>query len=328
MLWKDLRRNLDQFANNTQVGVLPDGRPLYDNDNSDGMQFNPRSGYDMLLTNDDRDYGHLASIQLQKGWDFGLFLSGLYAYQHVMEVSPATSSRSVSNYVLHAVKNPQEPDLAVSNYERKHRFTAAIEYSYPIVSYFTDQGPWKNMKSSLGLFIESRSGQPYSWTFADANQADNLARIFGEEHEFARSNHQLFHVPKGDGTDVTLMDIDPAAFDKFLKSTGLDKYRGQIAPRNAFHSDWFSKWDTRIAQDLPNPLSGHRAHVVLDIENVGNSSTTTGAAVTTVPFPYMAPAVDVNYDPTTGKYVYSNLRSPNANRVDTLASSIGVIYDF
>lgn len=332
VVWSDLRRNNDFFPNNVPVGVLPDGRPLYDNDNSDGSQFNSRRGYDMLLTNTSKGSGHVASISAQKGFDFGLFVFGSYAYQKVKEISPATSSRSVSNYGLAAVVDPEAPPLAVSNYERAHRFTAAVEYSHPIPSYFTDSAPWKNMKTSIGLFIESRSGQPFSWTFADPTFGDGSARIFGEEREFARRNRQLFYVPKGDGSDVTLNGIDQAAFDDFLRETGLDKYRGKIAPRNAFHSDWFSKWDLRISQDLPNPVAKHRAQIVLDIENVGNLVNHDWGRVTGATFPYTAPAVDVTYDATTGRYVYSNLRSPNANRVDILASvwraSIGVIYDF
>jgi hypothetical protein len=296
------------------------------------MQFNPRRGYDMLLTNTRRGYGHSASVSLQKGFDFGLFVFGSYAYQNVQEVSPATSSRSVSNYALHAVTDPNNPDLAISNYERKHRFTFAAEYSYPIVSYFTDEKPWKNMKTSLGLFIETRSGQPYSWTFADSNFGDNLARIFGEEREFSRRNHQLFYVPKGDDSDVILNGIDPADFNKFLKDTGLEKYRGRIVPRNAFHSDWFSKWDVRVTQDIPNPVDGHRAQFVIDIENVGNMLNSNWGRVTSVPFPYMAPAVDLSYDQATGRYIYTNLRGTNPNSVDILASiwrmSVGLIYDF
>src|SRR5207237_4197026 len=105
------------------------------------------------------------------------------------------SSRSVSNYGLAAVTDPQDPPLAVSNYERAHRFTLAAEFSRAVIGDFVKSKPWKNMKTSAGLFVESRSGQPFSFTFADANTGDSLGRIFGEEREFARRNHQLFYVP-------------------------------------------------------------------------------------------------------------------------------------
>jgi hypothetical protein len=95
--WVDLRRDLASLSNNLPVGATPDGRALY------ADNFNATRGYDMMLTNTDHGYGHVASIQAQKGFPFGLFLSAAYAYQDVHEISPGTSSRSVSNYGLSAV---------------------------------------------------------------------------------------------------------------------------------------------------------------------------------------------------------------------------------
>ena len=155
--------------------------------------------------------------------------------------------------------------------------------------------------------------------------------MFGEERTFAANNHQQFYVPKGDGSDVILNGISQADFDAFLKSTGLDKYRGQIAPRNAFRAPWFNKIDVRFAQDLPNPL-GHRARLTIDIENFGNLLDHKWGRASIVPFPYMTPAVDVSYDAPSGKYIYSNLRNPSATVVDVFASvwrvSLGLMYDF
>jgi hypothetical protein len=337
VLWQDLRRNSTRLAgatgdNNLPVGVLPDGRDRY------GSGFNPNRGYDMLLTNTKRGYGHVASVVLQKGFPFGLFVSGSYAWQNVWEVNPGTSSRSVSNYGLAAVVDPDHPALAVSNYERKHRFTGAVEFSRSIVGDLTNARPWKKMKTSFGLFMESRSGQPFSYTFADANSGNTLSRLFGEDREFARRNRQLFYVPELDPSnpdgysDVTLMGITKDEFEQYLRRTGLDKYRGQIAPRNAFRSPWIHRFDVRLAQDLPNPIGNHRARFVIDIENVGNLLNSRWGRQQSVPFPFTVPSVDVSYDAATDTYVYSRLRLPFGNRIDTLASvwrmSLGLMYDF
>jgi hypothetical protein len=210
--------------------------------------------------------------------------------------------------------------------------TGVAEYSYPLIGKLIGDAPWKDMKTSFGMFVEARSGQPYSWTFADASFGQSLGKIFGEDATFASRNRELFYVPKGDGSDVILNNIDQAAFDDFLKRTGLDKYRGQIAPRNAFHSPWFKKIDVRFAQELPNPFDDHHAKLVVDIENFGNLLYHKWGRSTGVGFPYTTSAVDVGIDTPTGKYVYSNLRNPNPNSVDVLASvwrvGIGVMYDF
>jgi len=327
VVWKDLRRDLASLPNNEPVGETVDGRDLYDVAN-----FNPRRGYDMLLTNTTKGHGHVLTFAIEKAFGFGLFASGTYAFQRVYEVSPANSSRSVSNYGAVAVRDPENPELAVSNYERAHRLTLSLQFSRAWIGELVEGKWWKGMKTTIGLFAEARSGQPYSWTFGDSSFGQNTAKIFGEEATFASRNRELFYVPKGDGSDVILNNIDEAEFNQFLKETGLDKYRGKIVPRNAFHSPWFKKIDMRFAQDLPNPFTGHRARFMVDIENVGNLLSDHFGRSEGVGFPYATPAVDVGIDTPTGKYVYSNLRKSEPYFTDVLASvwriGLGLSYDF
>ena len=344
--WMDLRRNLGSLPNNQPVGVTPDGRALY------ATSFNTSRGVDMMLTNDRRGYGELASIVLQKGFPFGLFLSASYAYTNNAEVNPGTSSVSTSNYGIVAVSDPNHPDLAVSNYTRKHRFTGAIEYSHNLIGDFTDAPMWHDMKTSFGMFIESRSGQPYSWTFSgrlDTGGTDTtgatLSRIFGEDQSLASRNRELFYVPLDSqvcidtpaaGCSVTLKGITKDDFNTFLTRTGLDKYRGKIAPRNGFAGPTYNRIDLRFAQDIPNPIAGQRARIVVDIENFGNLLSSNWGLWRQVAFPYYTPAVDVGYDRATNSYIYSTLRSANPTsgpgNADVLMSvwriGIGAMYDF
>lgn len=333
--WRDLRRNLDDIGDtNLPVGTLPDGRALYDNVAAGG-QFNPNRGYDLLLDNTDEGFSHSASIGVEKRFPFGLTLIGNYAWVHSEEVSPGTSSTSISNYSLAAVGlDPNNPELATSNYEREHRVTGIFQFSRALLKDIWPccERPWKDMRTTFSLFYEGRSGQPFSYTFADNATGSNLARIFGEEREFSRRNRMLFYVPKGDGSDVTLMGIDEAQFNQYLKDRGLDKYRGEITPRNAFRSSWLNRFDMRISQDLPAPVAGHRARFVLDVENLGNLLNDDWGRFTQVGFPYTTPVVDVNYDAASGKYVYSNLRVLKPQQVNVLQSvwrmSVGLLYDF
>jgi hypothetical protein len=343
VFWVDLRRCnsvtstqgvCQSIADSAPLGTLPDGRQYYDQAN-----FPNRLGYDMMLSNNDGygrhvgGSGHTASAMLSKQFPFGLYVSGSYAYQHVLDATPANSSRSVSNYANVAVYDPNAADVARSDYETTHRFTLALEYSHPLFGDVSGAPAWKNMNTSFGLFAETRSGQPYSWVFGDSNAGAGLSSLFGEDQSIAKADRMLFYVPKGDGSDVILNGIDPAQFNAFLKQTGLDKYRGHVAPRNAFTGNWLSRVDVRFAQDIPNPLTRtHRAKFFVDIQNVGNMIDKNWGRVTMVGFPYAAIAVDVNRDPMTGKYVYSNLRPVNQNRVDLLASvwkmALGLSYDF
>jgi hypothetical protein len=142
--------------------------------------------------------------------------------------------------------------------------------------------------------------------------------------------------PKPAGCTVILNGIDPAEFNQFLESSGLAKYRGGIAPRNAFTSPWYTRIDARIAQDLPNPLSGNRARLVIDIENVGNLINRKWGRLQAVNFPYATPIIyDVDYDRVNEAYVFSQPRAPrpvNPTVVDITQSvwrlSLGLMYDF
>ena len=89
--------------------------------------------------------------------------------------------------------------------------------------------------------------------------------------------------------------------------------------------------DLRIAQQSAFS-SKHRARLTFDIRNLPNLLNNKWGQVRQAGFPYFTPVVDVDYDSESGKYVYSNLDSEDANRV-RLGSSIwrmqlGAVYEF
>ena len=82
-------------------------------------------------------------------------------------------------------------------------------------------------------------------------------------------------------------------FDALINSTGLRKYRGQIAPRNAFNSKWFTRFDLHVAQEIPTGIAGSRVQVFADIENVTNLIDKDWGQIREYNFPYTIPAVRV-----------------------------------
>jgi len=218
------------------------------------------------------------------------------------------------------VADPNDPGASRSNYERRHRFVGAVQFRRALVADVVGQdGLWRGLDTSLGLFLEARSGQPFSYTFGDSSGGDDLARLFGEEREFARRNRQLFYVPTG-SDDVILDGIDPNEFTDFLRRSGLAKYRGQIVPRNAFTSQWYKRIDLRFAQEVPGVLPSQKGKIFVDIQNLGNLLNSKWGEEQGVPFPYTVPVVDVSVDPASGRYVYSKLRTQDPERVNVLSS--------
>jgi hypothetical protein len=59
------------------------------------------------------------------------------------------------------------------------------------------------------------------------------------------------------------------AFEAYLQSSGLARYRGEIAPRNGFKAPRIKTFDLNVSQELPawGPV---RASLFFNIKNLGN----------------------------------------------------------
>lgn len=90
----------------------------------------------------------------------------------------------------------------------------------------------------------------------------------GETTKFA-------NITSGSGANaVTLFTAaqQEAAFNQFIADNGLEKYRGQILPRNEFLLPWTNRVDIRIAQNLFTDMvqKGDKVQITLDVLNFGN----------------------------------------------------------
>jgi hypothetical protein len=306
--WIDLRRVV--------VGTAPDGRPIY------GLRTTtpplPAAGNDMLLTNTDKGRGWVASIQLGKEWDttvgrFNLELG--YTWQDIIDVNSGTSSIALSNWDNLATDNINNPRPATSNYEIKHNGVMAAQWTEEF---------WGDYETSISLFGQARSGRPYSYTFA-GNSA-----VFGDPRQGARQR-QLFYVPK-DANDVNLAGgLTWDQLNAYIIAEGLDKYRGQIAPRNAFRSPAVAKVDLRFSQQIPGLFEGSKGVFLMDIRNLTNLINSSWGREIQQNFPFVVPVVEAT-SIAGGKYTYSGpLRVKNRSleaRQSVWQIQFGVRYEF
>jgi len=212
-----------------------------------------------------------------------------YGHQDVTDVNPGTSSTASSNWDNVGTSDPNNPGLATSNYEIEHRFTLALNWKKAF---------FKDAYTSAGLFVERRSGRPYSYTFYRSGNT------WGDPRQNSR-NRQLFYVPLEDDPLVTYSTPEfGVAVNEFIDSSGLARYRGQIAPRNAFNSPWVTTADLRLAQEIPLGMKDLRAVLTLDIENVANLINNDWGQLSQVSFSYQAPVLQTAIN-SQGQYVYS-----------------------
>lgn len=130
------------------VGQTADGYPIYDS---------VREASFVLTNSDEGNESFLASIFVTKFYDNGMDWTLGYAYTDAQDVQPMTSSVAFSNYQSRAFFDPQEDVLSTSNYNIRHRFTAAFNW----------RAEWlgADRPTIFSLFGSLREGPPYSNTF-------------------------------------------------------------------------------------------------------------------------------------------------------------------
>jgi len=286
----------------------PDGRPIYDSVNGRRQDF--------MLTNVKGDSGHRESfsLALSKSHDFGLDWTLAYAYTNTEEVSPMTSSVAFSNY-LNNTTDPENPGLGTSNYEIPHRFTLRLSYTVEL---------FDNLKTRFSVFGSANEGRPYSYTFDGGS-------MFGDSVGFI--DRHLLYIPDGanDPNVVYGPDFDQDAFFSYLESEGLTKFGGKAMPRNSINSDWWTKFDIKISQELPAFAEGHRAKAFFVIENFGNFLNDDWGVMYETSFPRAQEMVDASIN-ENGQYVYEEFIQPTGQTRVADASlwemRFGIRYDF
>ena len=314
LYWKDLRA--------VQVGVAPDGRPVYGR-TTNGVAPGSANVFDMMLTNrDDGGKTDSAAISLGKDWSEGA-LSGLsfktsYTYTKATDANPMTSSIADSSYTRFASSNHQNPGLATSDYEIRNKFALNASYER---KFFGDN------KTNITMYAQRRSGLPFSYTFAssstsrpDVEFGNYVSTYSGRQ----ASSNQLLYVPKADSSGNVTATSDArvtygpafnvATFNALLQETGLIKYAGQIAPRNGFRGENVTTVDLHFSQEFPAFFPNHAKLLgYIDIENFGNMLNNKWGVLEQYDFYKGVPVVDITCAGAGGScagqaaYTYSNL---------------------
>lgn len=198
------------------------------------------------------------SKKFSNGWDLMI----AYTYGQSKDIANGVRNSMESNFQLNQALNPNDPHLANSNFDIRHRIISNIAYRVA----------WsKDLVSTFSVFFSSQSGSPFTYgtvgsTIQNTPQQVSLTYIpvKGETINF-------FQDTKKAGAVVTAGD-QAAAFDAFIDG---DKYlssrRGRFTERNAAHTPWNTQADFHFGQDFG--IGGRHRQVItltLDIINVTN----------------------------------------------------------
>jgi hypothetical protein len=271
-------RSIPSTSSNILVSQTPDGRVRLvpaTNSFSDTFQ-------DIVLTNTTKGRSYIGIARVDKvfeGWGNAFFS---YTYQDVKDQAPATSSTAGSNYGNGAFFDGTGAAYGTSNDEVRHFFKYGVTFDH---AFFGDY------KTKIGLFGETRIGKPFSYTMQDSSAG--RSSVFGNT---GTGQRYLLYVPTGlDDSKVSYDNQTTAAnLDALINSTDLAKYRGQVAPRNAFNSKWFTRLDLHVSQEVPTGAGSSRVTLFADVENFTNLLNKNWGQIAEYSFPYTTPAARVS----------------------------------
>jgi hypothetical protein len=284
--WTDLR-SVENAAAPAGAGALPDGRARYNI-----LAGQTGVNTDILLTN--TGFGDSLSLvaRFDKRFDSGFYLNGAYTYAKADDQNPGTSSVAFSNYQNTAFEDPNFAAQGISNYQRDHQFRLVAGYDAEL---FGDNN------TRIEFFYNVRSGQRYSYTFADQAAGTLRSSVFGVT---GRNAAGLLYVPDvssatADSRVLYAPNFDFIGFQNFVQNSELADFQGEIAPKNIAKTPWVHKLDLSIRQEVPFFLGG-KLELLADVENVLNLINSDWGTIRQVGFPYTAPVVNVRCLTTPG----------------------------
>ena len=307
------------------IGVLPDGRTRYN-----GRAGFTDNNWDVLTYNAQGGRSHIGVFRFQKDFDFGLSLSGAYILQDIRDVGNATSSTPNSNYRFQTFADPNFPVLGTSDQQTAWQFKYSIGYDH---AFFGDY------KTKIQLFGETRAGNPYSFYMQD--NVGTRSSVFGTVLT-SNQNSNLLYVPLANNDPIVSYDsVDTQnQLNTLINSTQLNRFRGQIAPKNIARNRAITRIDLHLEQEIPLFFRKSRISVFADINNLPNllnsdwgglrqiggasviqvqclsqavpTGTPVGNIGAAAPAGGVA-AVNTNSTQTCAQYRYSQYRDPNAN---------------
>ena len=305
-----------QFQNlnlTDQIGTLQDGRPVFGNRNlrtaanpnglpAGDRRLNYTSVILMSNTSKGDSYSGAITLELPRTKS-GIYFKTAYIYSRANSVNDASSSVALSNYEFNPISgNPNNAGLGRSFFETRHRWIAALDYQFAIK---------KKWETTIGLFLERRSGTPYTFVFTNDANGDN------------QFNNDLSYVPTGTnqvrvgtinaaGVIVPNAVNEAAFYDLISRNSFLREHQGRILPRFGGTNPFITRIDLRFTQNIPVPYKGHLEfyYDILNLPNLLNSRSGTiktyGGSVFGTPG--LAGYIGTGTDPTDSnrvKTVYS-----------------------
>ena len=184
-----------------------------------------------------------------------------YTYGMSKDISSTVRSSPAANYEWNQAIRGNNPDLAYSNFDLRHKIVAAQSY----------QQNWGNNNTvGISFLYRGRSGTPFSFIYQgdinrDGSSRNDLIYVPANQEEI-----QLVDITDNDGTVLVTADEQWNELDNYIgNSEYLASRRGNYVERNGGRTPWNHELDMKL-QYSKGLKNGNKLHVSLDVLNVLN----------------------------------------------------------
>ena len=252
LLFQTINRN-EVF--NTFQGA--DNRVFYDTSGED-VKIDQNFTNVFVLSNTNGGFRYNATFKAEKKYTLGNTYLG-YSYGVSKDVSSTVRSSPAANYEWNQAIFGNDPELAFSNFDLRHKINFLQSLVLPI----------GERSLMVSLLYNGRSGSPYTFVYQgdlnrDGSSRNDLFYIPADQSEI-----ELVDIVQSDGS-ILSADAQWSALDNYINDLGyLRDKRGDYAVRNESKTPWNHSLDANLKYKFTY-FKGKKATVSADIFNVLN----------------------------------------------------------
>ena len=216
-----------------------------------------------VMGNTSKGYNYNATFTLARRIPNRLDASLGYCYGVSRDVVNGVRVSPAANYEWNQSLVANDPGLAYSNFDLRHKLIGNLAYTVPVRERFS---------LSANLIYIARSGSPFSFVYEGDVNRDGSAKNDLVFVPADASQIQLADIT-GPGNTVLLTAAQQyAQLDQYLANDSyLATRRGTYAERNAARTPWTQQLDLRLIAKVPLTKTGsQRLEVSFDFINLGN----------------------------------------------------------
>ncbi|EHQ29493.1 TonB-dependent receptor [Mucilaginibacter paludis] len=229
-----------------------------------GAATDPRFTNIYLLSNTSKGYKYNLTFQASKTYDIGFNWSAAYTYGQAKDVSNGIRNSLESNWQLNQALNPNNPDLAYSNFDIRHRIISNLGYAKS----------YKSGSTAVSVFVSIQSGSPFTYGFVNTSIQNTGQQVSLAYIPNVNEAVYFFKDYTDNGGAVHTATQQAQAFNQYIDGDSyLSSRRGNFTERNGGRTPWNYQADLRFIQNFNIKVHGKTQVVTLtaDILNFTNA---------------------------------------------------------